>query len=73
MVPGPPLWMSVPSSLAAHRYGNDSLTFTSFLAGARYRVPQPWFEGSHKPQPFVQILLGAAHAGGGVAGVADGS
>ena len=51
----------------------DSLTFTSFLAGARYRVPQPWFEGSHKPQPFVQILLGAAHAGGGVAGVADGS
>jgi len=51
----------------------DSLTFTSFLAGARYRIPQPWFEGNHKPQPFAQILLGVAHAGGGVAGVADGS
>ena len=36
-------------------------------------APQPWLEGNHKPQPFAQILLGAAHAGGGVAGVADGS
>jgi outer membrane immunogenic protein len=51
----------------------DSLTLTSFLAGARYRIPQPWLEGNHKPQPFAQILLGEAHAGGGVAGVADGS
>ena len=51
----------------------DSLTLTSFLAGARYKIPQPWLDGDHKPQPFVQILLGAAHAGGGVAGVADGS
>jgi outer membrane immunogenic protein len=51
----------------------ESVTFTSFLAGARYRIPQPWLEGNHKPQPFAQILLGAAHAGGGAAGVADGS
>jgi hypothetical protein len=51
----------------------DSLTLTSFLAGARYKIPQPWLEGDHKPQPFAQILWGAAHAGGGEAGVADGS
>jgi outer membrane immunogenic protein len=51
----------------------SSLTLVSYLAGARYRIPQPWFEGKHKPEPFAQLLLGAAHAGGGVAGVADGS
>jgi hypothetical protein len=51
----------------------NSLTLTSFLAGARYQIPQPWLEGSHQPQPFAQILLGSTHAGGGVAGVADGS
>jgi outer membrane immunogenic protein len=49
----------------------SSLTLVSYLAGARYRIPQPWFEGKHKPEPFAQLLLGAAHAGGGVAGVAD--
>jgi hypothetical protein len=50
----------------------DSLTLTSFLAGARYTLPRPWLSGSHRPEPFAQILLGAAHAGGGEAGVADG-
>jgi outer membrane immunogenic protein len=52
---------------------SNSLTLVSYLAGARYKIPQPWFEGNHKPQPFAQIILGAAHAGGGEAGVADGS
>jgi outer membrane immunogenic protein len=52
---------------------NNSLTLVSYLAGARYKIPQPWFEGNHKPSPFAQIILGAAHAGGGEAGVADGS
>jgi outer membrane immunogenic protein len=52
---------------------NNSLTLVSYLAGTRYKIPQPWLEGNHKPQPFAQILLGAAHAGGGEAGVADGS
>jgi outer membrane immunogenic protein len=52
---------------------SNSLTLVSYLGGARYKVPQPWFEGNHKPQPFAQIILGAAHAGGGEAGVADGS
>ena len=51
----------------------NSLTLSSYLAGARYKIPQPWLDGDHKPQPFGQILLGAAHAGGGEAGVADGS
>jgi outer membrane immunogenic protein len=52
---------------------NNSLTLVSYLAGARYKLPQPWLEGNHTPQPFAQIILGAAHAGGGAAGVADGS
>jgi hypothetical protein len=51
----------------------SSLTLVSYLAGARYRLPQPWFEGKHKPEPFAQVLVGATHAGGGVAGVGDGS
>jgi outer membrane immunogenic protein len=52
---------------------NNPLTLVSYLAGARYKIPQPWFQGNHKPQPFAQIILGAAHAGGTEAGVADGS
>jgi len=51
----------------------SSLTLTSYLAGARYRLPQPWLHGVHKPQPFAQLLIGAAHAGGGVAGIGDAS
>jgi outer membrane immunogenic protein len=51
----------------------SSLTLVSYLAGVRYKLPQPWFEGKHKPQPFGQFLIGAAHAGGGVAGYGDGS
>jgi len=51
----------------------SSLTLVSYLAGARYKFSQPWFEGKHKPEPFAQVLLGAAHAGGGVAGVDDGA
>jgi outer membrane immunogenic protein len=52
---------------------NNPLTLVSYLAGARYKIPQPWLQGNHKPQPFAQIMLGAAHAGGGEAGVAAGS
>jgi outer membrane immunogenic protein len=51
----------------------NSLTLTSYLAGARYYLPQRWLHGRHKPQPFAQLLLGAAHAGGGVAGIGDAS
>jgi len=51
----------------------SSLTLTSYLSGVRFAIPQPWFEGKHKPQPFGQFLIGAAHAGGGVAGYGDGT
>jgi outer membrane immunogenic protein len=51
----------------------NSLTVTSFVAGARYRIPQPWLKGAHSPQPFAQFLIGPAHASGGEAGVADGT
>jgi outer membrane immunogenic protein len=51
----------------------SSLTVTSFVAGARYRLMQPWKRGPHRPQPFAEVLLGPAHAGGGEAGVGDGT
>jgi outer membrane immunogenic protein len=70
-------WSAVVDISAEHTGSappvNNSLTLVSYLAGVRYKIPQPWFEGDHKPSPFAQIILGAAHAGGGEAGVADGS
>jgi outer membrane immunogenic protein len=50
-----------------------SLTVTSSLVGARYLLPQPWLRGPHGLQPFTQLLLGPAHAGGGLAGSGDGT
>jgi outer membrane immunogenic protein len=70
-------WSVVADISAEHTSGGapigNSLTLTSFLAGARYQVPQRWMEGKHQPHPFAQILIGSTHAGGGVAGLADGS
>jgi hypothetical protein len=70
-----PRWAAVAelsSGGASHALSTgQSLTLTSFLAGARYRLPQPWLRGPHSPRPFAQILLGAAHAGGGIAASAD--
>jgi hypothetical protein len=51
----------------------DSLTLTSYMAGVRYHIRQPALDGSHRLQPFVQLLAGGAHAGGGLAGLADGT
>ena len=51
----------------------NSLTLVSYLAGVRYTLPQVWRHGSHRPQPFAQVLAGAAHAGGGIAGAGDGT
>ena len=70
-----PRW-SVVTEFSAEYTGSapstgNSLTLTTFLAGARYRLPQAWLHGRHKPQPFAQVLLGAGHSGGGVAGVGD--
>ena len=50
---------------------NNSLSLTSYMAGARYHLPNPWMHGVHALQPFAQVLVGGAHAGGGIAGVAD--
>jgi outer membrane immunogenic protein len=71
-----PRW-AVVAEISAERAGNvlstgKSLTLTSYLAGARYRLPQPWLRGPHSPRPFAQLLLGAEHPGGGVAGSGDG-
>jgi outer membrane immunogenic protein len=51
----------------------NSLTVTSYMAGARYRFGEPSPYRPHRLQPFAQLLVGAAHAGGGVAGRGDGS
>ena len=54
----------------------SSLTLTSGLAGARFELPRlrrTWIHGAHRVQPFAQILVGAAHAGGGAAGLGDGT
>lgn len=70
-------WSAVMEISAENSSGDpatsSSLTLTSYLAGVRYKVPQPWLEGPHKPQLFAQLLLGGAHAGGGSAGVGDGT
>jgi outer membrane immunogenic protein len=71
------LW-SIVADFSAETTGSapplgNSLTLFSYLAGARYKIHQPWFDGNHKPQPFAQILIGGAHAGGGEAGVAEGT
>jgi outer membrane immunogenic protein len=70
-------WSAVADFSVEHT-GNGApignpLTLSSFLVGTRYQIPQPWFEGNHQPQPFAQILVGATHAGGAVAGVAEGN
>jgi len=49
-----------------------SLTLTSYMAGARYRLPKLWSHKAHGLEPFAQVLLGATHSGGSVAGSADG-
>jgi hypothetical protein len=70
-------WSAV-AEIGAEHAGNvlstgGSLTLTSYLGGARYRLPQPWRERAHAPQPFAQVLLGATHAGGTIAGSGDGA
>ncbi|MBW4039729.1 MAG: hypothetical protein HIU91_12845 [Acidobacteria bacterium] len=49
----------------------ESLTLSSYMAGPRFRLLQSWQHGAHTPEPYAQILLGAAHAGGGAAGAGD--
>jgi len=52
----------------------SSLTLTSALIGPRFellRLRRSWIHGAHRVQPFAQVLVGGAHAGGGAAGFGD--
>jgi outer membrane immunogenic protein len=49
----------------------SSLTLSSYMAGPRFRLPLSGSHSRYVPEPFAQILLGAAHAGGGAAGAGD--
>jgi outer membrane immunogenic protein len=54
----------------------NSLTLVSYLGGVRYQLPRlshSWLHSAHGVQPFAQALIGTAHAGGGVAGLGDGT
>lgn len=50
----------------------NSMTLVSGVAGARYTLPVqlPFNRG---PQLFAEVMAGGGHAGGGIAGAADGS
>jgi len=48
---------------------NKSLTLTAFTAGGRVNLSKPSFV----IQPFLQILIGGGHAGGGIAAAGDGN
>jgi outer membrane immunogenic protein len=50
-----------------------SLTLTSYMAGARYRIAGASPYRGRRLQPFAQLLVGTAHAGGGIVGRGDGS
>lgn len=51
----------------------NTLTLVSYLAGSRFYLLRPEPHPYHRLQPFAQVLLGAAHAGGGIAGAGDGT
>lgn len=51
----------------------NSLTLAAVYLGPRYSIPQPWKRTPRATQPYVQALLGGMHAGGAVAGAADGT
>lgn len=51
---------------------SSSLTLVSYLGGARYYVPALEVH-RERIQPFAQLLVGASHAGGGIAGEGDGT
>jgi outer membrane immunogenic protein len=50
----------------------STLTLVSGLAGVRYSLPL-LIKREHAPQFFAEVLAGGAHAGGGIAGSADGT
>ncbi len=69
----PPLAVVAEASVEHTASGptGGSLTLTTYLAGARYMVLQPSHERTKGLQGFAQLLVGAGHVGGGVAGPGD--
>ena len=69
-----PQWSAVFDASLEHNGDvadtGDSLTLASMHVGARYTLPSK--HGKHIPIPYVQALVGGAHAGGSEAGVSDG-
>jgi len=51
----------------------NSLTLISYLAGVRYRSSSRWPSRTYVMQPFAELLAGAAHSSGGIAGAAEGT
>lgn len=51
----------------------QSLTLSAYMVGPRFQLLRSSHHRSHTPDLFAQILLGAAHAGGGAAGAGDGT
>lgn len=72
-----PRWSAAAEVSGGHESNGpatgNSLTLVSYLAGARYWIVSPGSHESRKLQPFLQVLVGAAHAGGGIAGAGDGT
>jgi hypothetical protein len=51
----------------------NSLTLASVAGGTRYRIPTSWRNRTRAPQFSGEVLIGGAHAGGGVAGAGNGN
>lgn len=70
-------WSAVADIDAGHQSSGpltgNSLTLLSYTGGARYAVPQR--SSAHRSAfvPFAEVLVGGAHAGGGIAGAGDGT
>ena len=65
---------SVDGQYAGHGpLTSNSLTLISYLGGIRYQLPNLRSEHTHPLEPYLHLLLGAEHAGGGLAGAGDGA
>lgn len=72
-----PQW-ALAANLSAGSAGSgpstgNSLTLVSYTTGLRYAFGMATFHANHAPRAFAQVLVGAAHAGGGIAGAGDGT
>lgn len=72
-----PRWSAAAEVSGGHETSGpltgNSLTLVSYLAGAKYQLLSPGDRHLRRTQPFGQVLLGEAHAGGGIAGAGDGT